>query len=69
MKKLVFTALAVVAFSGAAMAENQQVLIEAVEDNCSDVHHETYKEFVALGLEEEAGAEAFAAYKDCKGLN
>lgn len=66
MKKLVFTSLAVVVFSGVAMAENQQVL---VEDNCSDVYHETYEEFVALGLEEEAGAEAFAAYKDCKGLN
>lgn len=58
-----------VAFSGAAMAENKQIEIEVLADNCTDVYHETYKEFEALGIEEEATAEAFAAYKDCKGLN
>jgi hypothetical protein len=69
MKKLVFTALAMVAFSGAVKAENQKVVIELVADNCTEVYHETYKEFAELGLEEEAASEAFAAYKDCKGLN
>ncbi|MFV8357669.1 hypothetical protein ACNQGB_15965 [Flavobacterium sp. XS1P32] len=58
-----------VAFSGAAMAENKQIEIEVLADNCTDVYYETYKEFEALGIEEEATAEAFAAYKDCKGLN
>ncbi len=73
MKKLLFTALAVVAFSGVTMANTvevkEEVVIDFVEDNCTDVYHETYKEFVDLGLEEEAASEAFAAYKDCKGLN
>lgn len=50
-----------VAFSGAAMAENQQVAVEVIADNCIDVYHETYKELQVLGLEEEASAEAFAA--------
>lgn len=69
MKKIVFTALTLVAFSGVSMAEKQQVKIDTIADNCTDVYHETYIEFVNLGFEEDASSEAFAAYKECKGLN
>lgn len=71
MKKLLFTALAITAFSGAAMANTAVVQEEVIvyDTDCTDVYHETYIEFVDLGLEEEAAAEAFAAFKDCEGLN
>ncbi|MBG6060310.1 hypothetical protein IWX83_000073 [Flavobacterium sp. CG_9.1] len=73
MKKLVFTVLAVVAFSGVAMLGTQEVkeevTIDFVADNCTDVYHETYKEFQDLGLEYNAAKEAFAACKESKVLN
>lgn len=73
MKKLLFTALAVVTFCGVAMANTvevkEEVVIDFVADNCTDVYNETYKELQDLGLEHDAAIEAFAAYKDCKGLN
>ena len=47
----------------------EEVTIDFVADNCTDVYHETYKELQALGLEHDAAKEAFAAYKECKGLN
>ena len=37
-------------------------------DNCTDVYNNTYIEFVNLGLEGDASSEAWAAYKQCKGL-
>ena len=37
-------------------------------DGCTDVYNNTYIEFVNLGLESEAASEAWAAYKECKGL-
>ena len=73
MKKLLFTAFAVVAFNGVAKAETcvsaKKLTVDLLKESCTDVYHETYIEFVNLGLEEEAAGEAFAAYKDCKGLN
>lgn len=48
MKKLLFTTLAVVVFSGIAMAKTavvkEDIEIDFAEDNCTDVYHETYKE-------------------------
>jgi hypothetical protein len=72
MKKLLFTTLAVVVFSGIAIAKTAEVKedikIDFAEDNCTEVYHETYKEFQDLGLEHDAAKEAFSAYKECKGI-
>lgn len=71
MKKLVFTAIAVIAFSGIGMANTKEVkLVSSVTEEkelspCAKVYLDTYQEFVDLELEGEAGAEAWAAYKDC----
>lgn len=71
MKKLVFTALSVVAFSGTIMANTINVESEAdytlYTTSCTDVYHSTYIEFVDAGLPYDAPGEAWAAYKECMG--
>ena len=46
----------------------EDIEIDFAEDNCTDVYHETYKEFQDLGLGHDASKEAFSANKDCKGI-
>jgi hypothetical protein len=41
--KVVFATLLVVAFSGATITKNQQIVMEVVADYCTDVYYETYK--------------------------
>lgn len=67
MKKLFFTAIALVAFSGISMANTVEFEEQIIRVRCIDVYNETYMEFVSLGLESEAASEAWAAYKECKG--
>ncbi|MDN3674891.1 hypothetical protein QWY99_17775 [Flavobacterium branchiarum] len=72
MKKLVFTALAVVAFSGVSMANTNNIESEMdssflVGDYCIGVYHATYIEFASQGFDYDAPGEAWAAYKECMG--
>ena len=67
MKKLVFTAIAMIAFSGASMANTIEVKEEVVRRaSCMQVSIEVYNELREAGVgTEEAQIEANAAYGEC----
>ena len=65
MKKLFFTAIAIIAFSGISMAGTIQGKDEAIVGSCMQVYVETYDAFVEAGLSSEASTEASAAYGEC----
>jgi hypothetical protein len=68
MKKLVFTALAVVAFSGAAMAGTHEVKSEKklIGDSCDRVCHLAYDLAIKEGANHStADAYADIAYANC----
>ncbi|KIA99992.1 MULTISPECIES: hypothetical protein [unclassified Flavobacterium] len=69
MKKLIFSALLAVAFSGPAMANTVESDVASTffVSNCGGVYHRTYIEFCDIGLEDDASGEAWAAYKECLG--
>ena len=65
MKKLFFTAIAIIAFSGVSIAGTIQEKDEAIVRSCMQVYMETYDAFVEAGLSSEASGEASSAYGDC----
>ena len=65
MKKLFFTAIAIIAFSGVSIAGTIQEKDEAVIGSCMQVYAETYQDFVDAGFPGEASSEAAAAYGEC----
>ena len=69
MKKLAFTALAMVAFSGAAMANTVEVAeleLKFVNDPCSDVCHLAYDLAIKEGADHDtADKSADRVYGNC----
>ena len=69
MKKLFFSAVALIAFSSVSMANTIEiedlVEVEPKAKSCMQVYMETYEEFVELGFEEDAVNEATSAYGEC----
>ena len=70
MKRLFFTAIALVAFSGVSMAKNGEVKFKAksnvVVSACTDIYHATYISAKENGANDrQAGAVAWAAYSSC----
>ena len=66
MKKLFFTAVAMIAFSGVSMANTIEEKKEVVLVSCMEVAMNTYREMEIAGLgEEECQTEANAAYGEC----
>ena len=71
MKKIIFSAIAVVAFVGSSMAntsEVKEVLIKqkAAFSQCTDVYNSTYISAKANGANDtQAGIVAWAAYSTC----
>jgi opacity protein-like surface antigen len=70
MKKLVFTALAAVAFSGVAMANDLAVKEKAaivLSADCDGIAHDTYYIWYGRGYsEQESREKARAAKADCE---
>ena len=74
MKKVIFTAIAMIAFSGASMANTEEVKKVTENDdldvraNCMQEAMAVYNELSSAGIEEsECQYEANAAYGDCIG--
>ena len=69
MKKLFFTAIAMVAFSSASMANtiaDEEVVEKDVKRSpCLQLYLDTYDEYVNLGFPDDAPSEAWAAYREC----
>lgn len=72
MKKLMFTAIALVAFSGISMASTVEKKVESksmefVSDVCDEIAYDTYYIWVNRGFGEElARTKAREAKADCK---
>lgn len=80
MKKLVFTAIAMIAFSGAAMAntiaddevvkeKNEKTTILLYDDywDCANLANSVYTELIEVFSEEEVMQKADAYFDDCMG--
>lgn len=72
MKKVFFSAVALVAFSFAGMAneieEKKAVQIEDEEKSCGQIYLEDFERYESIGLTFEAASDfAFHNYKKCTG--
>jgi Na+-transporting methylmalonyl-CoA/oxaloacetate decarboxylase beta subunit len=71
MKKIMFSAIAMIAFVGTSMANAVEVEFSDKKETaavslCGDIYHATYIVAVANGANrEQAGATAWAAYSTC----